>query len=390
MISQKVILFIMFMRLNRKIKIASIKTVLAAANTVELILNKEALNLTGMTEHEVIYTKDILSVRHYYPLMEDEIIIGGEKIPVSKKTYKTPLVYVPPLLAPGFAFDIFPERSLARYFLALGFDVYLVDFGTPDKSHAHLSFEDYILDWMPASMEAIRKESGQKKLSLYGYCMGGLFSLLYTAATHDADIQNIVTVASPIDTHQMGVAGKALAALSLPANQIGRLLNFNLMDLKPEFLHIPGFLGTIGFHAINPFGVMKSYWDLLLNLWDRNFVACHESLGYWINNLLDYPGATVGELIVKMGFGNTLARKGKMKIGKKTADLQKIDVSLLAIAGGNDQIVPEQSAKKIMDVVSSSDKTFAVVPGGHVGLIIGNKAPENLWKMSARWLAERS
>ncbi|NOY68045.1 MAG: alpha/beta fold hydrolase [Deltaproteobacteria bacterium] len=376
--------------LGSRIKETSIKSILAMVNATERVVNKDALNLTGMTGHSVIYRDDILSVLHYDPLDEEEITIGNRTIPVQKSTHKTPLVYIPPLLAPGFAFDIFPERSLARYFLARGFDVFLVDFGSPDKSHSHLSFEDYILNWMPASMAAIRKECESEELSLYGYCMGGLFCLLYTAVANDIAIKNIVTVASPIDTHQMGVAGKALSILALPAHRLARILHFNLMDLKPEFLHIPGFLGTIGFHMINPFGVVKSYWDLMLNLWDRDFVTAHESLGYWINNLLDYPGATVGELIVKIGLSNTLARKGEMEIGKKTAKLKKINASLLAVAGKTDQIVPERSAKKIMDVVSSTDKTFEVVPGGHVGLIIGSHAPENLWEISADWLAKRS
>ncbi|MBC2716846.1 MAG: alpha/beta fold hydrolase [Desulfobacteraceae bacterium] len=371
-------------------QILSIKAILSMIHAVERVVNKDALNLTGMTPHTVIYEDDLLSVLHYHPLEEDEIKIGEEYFPVSRQLHKTPLVYIPPLLAPGFAFDLFPERSLARYFLAKGFDVYLVDFGTPTKSHAHLSFEDYILNWMPASMEAIRSESGAKKLSLYGYCMGGLFCLLYTAIFQDSDIRNMVTVASPIDTHQMGVAGKALSLVAVPAHKLARRINFSLRDIKPEHLHVPGLLGTIGFHVINPLGVLKSYWDLLLNLWDRDYVTAHESLGHWINNLLDYPGATVQEIVIQMALANKLARKGEMTIGGRRAKLKGINCSLLSFAGEKDEIVQFESARKIMDVVSSQDKSFQVVPGGHVGLIIGEKAPQNLWKSSADWLARRS
>lgn len=371
-------------------QILSRKAILSMIHAVERIVNKDALNLTGMTPHTIIYEDDLLSVLHYHPLKDKEIRIGEELVPVSEKTHKIPLVYIPPLLAPGFAFDLFPERSLARYFLAKGFDVYLVDFGSPTKSHSHLSFEDYILEWMPASIEAIRKQSGSRELSLYGYCMGGLFCLLYTTIFQDSDIRNIVTVASPIDTHQMGVAGKALSLVALPAHKLARRLNISLRDIKPEYLHVPGLLGTIGFHLINPLGVLKSYWDLLLNLWDRNYVTAHESLGHWINNLLDYPGATVQEIIVQMALANKLARKGEMTIGHRRAKLKGINCSLLSFAGENDEIVQFESARKIMDVVSSRDKSFHVVPGGHVGLIIGEKAPANLWQISAEWLARRS
>ena len=371
-------------------QIISSKAILSMIHAMERIVDKDALNLTGMTPHKIIYQDDLLSVLHYHPLRAEEIKIGDEHIPVLQKKHKIPLVYIPPLLAPGFAFDLFPERSLVRYFLAKGFDVFLIDFGTPTKSHAHLSFEDYILRWIPDALSVIRKESGENELSLYGYCMGGLFCLLYTAVFNDTEIRNMVTIASPIDIHQMGVAGKALSMMAVPAHKLARRLNISLRDIKPEYLHVPGLLGTIGFHMINPVGVLKSYWDLLLNLWDRDYVTAHESLAHWINNLLDYPGATVQEIIVQMALANKLARRGEMTIGDRNAKLNGICCSLLSFAGEKDEIVKVASARKILDVVSSDDKSFHVVPGGHVGVIIGKKAPENLWQVSAEWLKTRS
>ena len=62
----------------------------------------------------------------------------------------------------------------------------------------------------------------------------------------------------------------------------------------------------------------------------------------------------------------------------------------MAFAGKDDKIVPYASAHKIMDVIGSRTKEFRVVPGGHVGIIIGNQAPESLWKLSADWLGARS
>ncbi len=377
-------------RLAKKSNIIGLKLLLSMTNIVEWLVHRDVFTQAGVAPHDVIYREDILSVLHYKPLEEDEIRIGDRKIRVSKSKHKIPLVCVPPLLAPGFVFDLFPDRSMVRYFLARGFDVYLIDFGSPDKNHAHLSFEDYILDWMPAAMKAIRARSGEKELSLYGYCMGGLFTLLYTAVHEDGDIRNIITAASPIDMHQMGMAGKVLGLVSLPAHLLARGLGISVRDLSPRLLHVPGKLGTLGFYMTNPLGVLKAHWDLLLNLWDRDFLVAHESLEEWIDNLLDYPGGTFQEIIVQMALANTLARKGSMTIGDREAVLKHVGCSILAFAGENDEIVPAGSARKILDVVSSDDKKFFTVPGGHVGLIMGHDAPEHLWQMSADWLASRS
>ena len=43
-----------------------------------------------------------------------------------------------------------------------------------------------------------------------------------------------------------------------------------------------------------------------------------------------------------------------------------------------------------LQAVGSEDKTFELVPGGHMGVFAGSRAPENVWSKIASWLAERS
>ncbi len=59
-------------------------------------------------------------------------------------------------------------------------------------------------------------------------------------------------------------------------------------------------------------------------------------------------------------------------------------------AGETDILVKPPIAEKIMDVVASTDKTFQVAPGGHMGVILGSKAPGAVWASAAGWLAPRS
>ncbi|HNH43632.1 MAG TPA: alpha/beta hydrolase, partial [Agitococcus sp.] len=44
----------------------------------------------------------------------------------------------------------------------------------------------------------------------------------------------------------------------------------------------------------------------------------------------------------------------------------------------------------LMDHVSSTDKEFIVVAGGHMGILSGSKAPQDVWPKVGEWLAERS
>ncbi|MFX9081926.1 hypothetical protein ABTN62_02260, partial [Acinetobacter baumannii] len=42
------------------------------------------------------------------------------------------------------------------------------------------------------------------------------------------------------------------------------------------------------------------------------------------------------------------------------------------------------------DLISSQDKTFKTVPGGHMGVVSGSQAPTSVWPEMSNWLATRS
>lgn len=54
-------------------------------------------------------------------------------------------------------------------------------------------------------------------------------------------------------------------------------------------------------------------------------------------------------------------KNGSMTLNGRTIDLKNINCSLLVGAGKTDQIVTEQSAKPLMELTSSTDKTFTLI-----------------------------
>ena len=358
-------------------------------NALERRLFSENLIVSNLTPYEEIYRQGIMSVRHYLPLEESDIQVGEQVVPVRQQRHRVPLVLVPPLAATSMIFDLLPRRSLVRFLLAQGFDVYLVDWGEVTVKHADISLETYVLEWMPAALAAIRRHSGEEDLSLFSYCMGGLLALMYAATSRDEHIRNMVTVASPVDMHQSGVAGRILTRVYRPVLLVGRLLNFSLMDLPSRYLHIPGRVNSLLFKLTNPIGSLTSYWDLLVNMWDREYVKEHTTLSSWFDDMVDYPGETIKAMVVKMMLNNQMA-KGRMRMGDQQARFEQISCSILAFAGDDDKLVSPRAAHKVLEIVSSEDKEFCVVPGGHAGVFGGSRAPENMWSVSADWLSARS
>lgn len=358
-------------------------------NGFDRLFRPDALVKAELTPFQILYQRDLLRVRYYPPLTEESIQVGDQEIPVAQQRHRTPIVLVPPLAASTLIFDLLPERSLVRFLLAHGYEVYLVDFGRPDREHSHLGVREYTMDMLPTALAHVREHSGEDDVTLFGYCMGGLFALIYAGIHDDTHIRNIVTIGSPINMHDNMLAARLLVLLNAPTQLIRRYTGFRIHNVNPRYLQVPGWMNALTFKATAPLGTLTTYWDLLINLADRDFVEVHTTTSRWFDHMLDYPGGIVQDFLVKVGLDNALAT-GHLDLGDDEAEFHRIDSALLAIAGETDNLVGERSARAVMDVVSCDDKTFAMAPGGHAGVFAGGKAPANAWRMAVDWLAQRS
>ena len=365
-----------------------------AANGTDWLLKRDTLIKSGRTWFELVHDGDLMTVRYYALPEEDDIALAdGTRMPIRRDQFDLPLVLVPPLGVTTETFDLMPQRSLVRYMVAAGFKVYLVDWGKPQKKHAHLGFEDYAYRMLGTALEKIRRHSGSEELSMMGWCMGGLLCLLHQGLVLDKRIRNIVTVASPIDmaagSGVIGAVAGVAQALNGPAQLVSRYTNLRLDNLDPARLSQPDWATTIVFKMTDPVGSVTTYWDLVTRLWDREFVESHSTTSDYLNNMLRYPGGVLKDMAGGVAMDNQLA-KGRVIIGDRAAELDRVESSLLAFAGETDHLVPPDVAAKGVEVVASDDTDYRVVPGGHMGVIIGSKAPGAVWKESADWLSKRS
>ena len=362
----------------------------SAVNAFDWLFHKESLVKSGKTPYTVIHTGDPMSVR-FYDLDEDEIPLNnGEMLAVQKKKQAIPLVLVPPLGVTTETFDLMPNRSLVRYMAARGFKTYLIDWGTPERRHAALSMQDYADRMMAEALQAVREHSGVQELSIMGWCMGGLLGLIHAGLPDTKDIRAIVTVASPIDMRGGGLIAGVSRIINTPAKFIAHYTDFQLNRFNPESFHAPGWVTALAFKLTDPIGSITTYWDLLVNLWDREFVESHSTTSDYLNNMLAYPIGMVGDMFTKVAMHNQMA-KGEFVLSKgRTSQFSRIHVPLYVLAGAKDVLVAASTAEHILDVVGSTDKRFEVAPGGHMGVILGSSAQGAVWERAANWLEVRA
>lgn len=365
------------------------QTMLYAGNAFDRVFRSASMVQAGQTPFETLHTDGLVSLRYYPPLQEDFIELDGITIPVERSSHRTPVVIVPPLAVNMLIYDLFPQRSLVRFLRAKGFEAYLIDWGTPTRAHSHYNLHTYVAELLPAALNRVREHSGQQELSLHGWSLGGMFTLFYSALSKDQNVHNAIVLGSPVDSHASGVLGLLNQRLADVAGFIRKRTGFRIHDLRPHWFHSPGWVNTIGFKLTNPVGSFMGYWELIIRLGDREFVTNHATTSAFLDRMVAYPGGVVQDTVVRIWIDNQLSR-GTVQIGDAEAQLANVNANLFAVAGSEDTMVTPAAAKRLMDHVSSLDKTFRVTQGGHMGILAGSKAPSESWLEIAEWLAERS
>ena len=341
------------------------RAVLRFVNGVEWLI-RDPKDVVGRTPYGVVYRRRKLEVRHYRA--------HARRAP----RFDLPVLLVPPLMVKPFIFDLWPGRSLVGFLLDRGFDVFLVDFGEPDAADAYVTLDDYVLDWIPTACAQVRRVTGSRELSLIGYCMGGLFCLMYLGVSGDPAVRNLVTLGSPLDVSKMGLFAWA-------AKMGGGQVEF----LARRIGNVPGGLSSTVFRLLSPARNVTRYADLFLNLWDREYVNGFDAVDQWISQFIAYPQGAFLQFVHDFMEHNQLVQ-GKMRFGGKVADLARVRANLLAFAGRTDRIAPAPSVRAQVKAVGSRDVTYALVPGGHIGVLTGSTAPKCVWPRLAAWLATRS
>ena len=321
---------------------------------------------TGQTPKEVVWTKNKASLYHYQTEAE--------------KKHPVPILIVYALINRPYVLDLMPGNSLVEYLCGEGFDVYMLDWGVPGDEDADMSFEDYVLDYIPRAIRKVLRNSGQEKLTLLGYCMGGTMSAMY-ASLYPDKLENLVLLTAPVDFDK-----EEIGLYKLFTDE--KFLDVGVMT--DAFGNIPGEMVDTGNRMLKP---ITNYIGTYVSMWERIFddkpMETFLAMNKWVNDGPPFPGEAFKQWIRDFYQQNKLV-KGEMKLRGKTTDLSKIEVPFLSIAGKKDHICTLPQAEAVMDLISSKDKEFFVLDAGHVGLLTGRGAKKGLWPKVSGWLETRS
>ena len=296
----------------------------------------------------------------------------GEKAP----TARVPLLLSYALVNRPYMVDLQEDRSLVKGLLARGEDVYIIDWGYPDRSDRFLTLEDYIERFIGGAVDHLRRSHGLDAINLLGICQGGAFSLCY-AALHPGKIRNLVTMVTPVDFHtednmlshwtrDMDVDLFVDTLGNVPAD----LMNFCYLTLKPWRLFVQKYVGLVD--ILDDPGALE------------DFLRMEK----WIFDSPDQAGEAFRQFIKQYYQGNGFL-EGGIEIGGREVDLGFVDMPVLNIYAEQDHLVPPDASRALREVVGTDDYTELSFRGGHIGIYVSSRARE-VPATIHDWLAKRT
>ena len=318
----------------------------------------------GVTPSRPIYREDNLRLLRYE---------NGEP------QYASPVLFVFALVNRPYILDLREGKSVVRHFVDAGFDTYKIDWGVPGDGDRFLGLEDYVLGYMDNVVDKIRARTGEDKVSIVGYCMGGSMSAMY-AALRPEKVKNLILMAAPVD---WSTCDSLLCAWTNEKY-------FDVDKMLEVYGNAPAAWLQSSFQMLKPVAnLLEKPINFYENMNDEKYLEDFFAMETWLNDNIPVAGETFRQF-VKYLFQQNRLMSGELEIGDERVDLKNITCPVLNLVAESDHLVPPSQSLPFNDAVGSSDRKTISFKAGHIGLAVGSRAHRELWPDVCKWLIQRS
>ncbi len=334
---------------------------------------------------EVIHEERVYRLRRYASEPRGEQAPPGRTPEPGAKPIAAPLLLVPPLMVASEVYDISPDVSAVAFLLRKGVDVWLVDFGAPEREQGGMdrTLDDHVRA-VAEAIDRVRTATG-KDVHLAGYSQGGMFCYQAAAFKKSVGLASVITMGSPVDLHrtvQLGedtterlVAGLR-AALSWPLARIEGL---------------PGMFTSTGFKLLSARKEVTQLLDFVRNLHDREALEKREAKRLFLGGqgFVAWPGPAFRKFVDELIVGNRM-QSGGFVIDGHSVTLADMTCPILYFVGSRDEMGRPPAVRGIRRATPRVDIMYEVpLKAGHFGLVVGSTALSVTWPTVVEWMRWR-
>jgi polyhydroxyalkanoate synthase len=299
----------------------------------------------ALTPGKVIYQNDLMQLLQYTP--------------TTPKTYRRPLLIMPPWINKYYILDLREKNSFIRWAVAQGFTVFVISWVNPDEKLAAKTFEDYMLEGPLAALDAIEKATGEPDANVIGYCLGGTLlaaTLAYMAAKNDKRVASATFFTTLVDFKEPGELGvfideEQLAALEARMSEKGYLE---------------------GSAMANTFNMLRAN-DLIWSFVVNNYLLGKDpfpfDLLYWNSDSTRMPAAMHSFYLRRMYQENKLVAPGGITLKGVPLDLRRVKTPTYILSTREDHIAPWVATYAATQLYKGPVR-FVLAASGHVAGVV--------------------
>ncbi|KQM63214.1 poly-beta-hydroxybutyrate polymerase [Sphingomonas sp. Leaf17] len=270
-----------------------------------------------------------------------------------------PIVFVPSLINPPTILDLAPDRSLLRWMAARGHRTLLVDWGMPGEADRDIDIGGHVERLL---LPMLRRLSAPPVL--VGYCLGGTIAL---AAASAMPVGGVATIAAP--WHFTGYGAQARA-------DIARLWT-SAAPACAAIGVVPVEVLQAGFWQLDPARTIAKYAAFAAMTPGSPEAHAFVRLEDWANSGAPLPYAA-GRQLFERFVGQDDPGGAGWTVGGIPIDPAALSCPSIAFASRTDRIVPAATTPTL-----DARHDLSI---GHVGMIVGGKAHDQLWMPLAHWI----
>jgi polyhydroxyalkanoate synthase subunit PhaC len=287
-------------------------------------------------------------------ILRNELLELIQYAPTTPKVWKRPLVITPPQINKYYALDLSPDKSMVRFLLESGIQVFCVSWRNPTAANRDWGLDSYIAA-LDEAVDVAREVTGSDDISMMGSCSGGITSTAYFATLGSAaeKIRNMVLAVCLLDPN------------TADESAFGCLMTPETMRAAKEASRLRGIVD--GHELARMFAWMRPN-DLIWNYWVNNYLLGNQppafDILYWNADTTRLTAALHGDYL-DLYFTNPFVNAGKLSLNGKSIDMSKVKADSYVVAGVTDHITPWKGVHRTAQIMGEHT-TFVLSNSGHL------------------------
>jgi polyhydroxyalkanoate synthase len=290
-------------------------------------------------------------------VFKNEVLELIQYQPTTAQVYQRPLLIVPPQVNKFYVLDLSPDKSMVRYLVDGGFQVFMISWRNPTPEQREWGFERYDQAILEA-IDVARAITGSPDVNIAAACLGGmtLATLLgYLAARGDRRVHAATFLVTVLDSSVESTMGLfATKETIAAAKQASRL--HGVLD---------------GQELARAFAWLRPN-DLIWNYWVNNYLIGNDPAAfdvlYWNNDTTRLPARLHADLLDAFE-ANAFASPGTLRILGTPIDLSIVTNDTYVVAGITDHITPWQGCYATTQLLGGQ-VTFILSNSGHIQALL--------------------